>query len=148
MYGGLAVAITFASLRSRINQHGFQSIIVRHRGVTTRGSKLETIVVSRGNHCTYRRTPGRRPGPNRKEEATMTLLDQLGRPLPERYYLGIDVGYRAHVAAVISLKTFVERGDHWKRAPCLEFPSTHLGPQKLQQHLDSFSPDPHIPRAL
>jgi transposase len=143
MYGGLAVAVTFTSLRSGISPYGFQSIIVRHRGAMTRGSKLETIVVSQGNHCTYRRTPGRRPDPNRKEEVTMTLLDQLGQPLPERYYLGVDVGYKAHVAAVISLETFVKRGDHWKRAPCLDFPSTQVGLEKLKQHLDSFSPDPH-----
>ena len=57
----------------------------------------------------------------------MTLLDRLGESLPERYYLGIDVGYKAHVAAVISLETFVQRGDQWKRARCLEFPSTRGG---------------------
>ena len=62
----------------------------------------------------------------------MTLLDQLGQPLPERYYLGVDIGYKAHVAAVISLETFVQRGDHWKRSPCLEFPSTQVGLERLQ----------------
>ena len=74
----------------------------------------------------------------------MTLLDRLGESLPERYYLGIDVGYKAHVAAVISLETFVQRGDRWKRARCLEFPSTRGGLIKIQRYLDEFSTDPSI----
>ena len=41
----------------------------------------------------------------------MTLLAQLGDALPERHYLGLDVGYKEHVAVVISLATFV-RGEN------------------------------------
>jgi len=71
----------------------------------------------------------------------MTLLGQLGTELPKRYYLGVDVGYKEHVAAVISLKTFVRGDDRWKRARCLHFPSTQAGLRKLQRYLDRFSTD-------
>jgi len=44
----------------------------------------------------------------------MTLLAQLGGELPERYYLGLDIGYKEHVATVNSLETFVCGGEKWK----------------------------------
>jgi transposase len=69
----------------------------------------------------------------------MPLLNRLGTELPERYYLGIDVGYKEHVAGVISLKTFVRGDERWKRAQCLHFPSTRSGLRKLQGYLDRFS---------
>jgi len=72
----------------------------------------------------------------------MTLLARLGTPLPKRYYLGVDVGYKEHVAAVISLRTFVRGDDRWKRARCLHFSSTRAGLRKLQRYLDGFCPDP------
>ncbi len=72
----------------------------------------------------------------------MTLLSRLGEGLPERYYLGVDIGYKEHVATVISLETFVRGDDTWKRARCLHFPSTREGLDKFQQYLDGFSPDP------
>jgi transposase len=72
----------------------------------------------------------------------MTLLAQLGIPLPPRYYLSIDVGYKEHVAVVISLQTFARGDDRWKRARCVHFPSTRSGLKKLQQYLDRFCPDP------
>ncbi len=72
----------------------------------------------------------------------MTLLARLGDPLPERYYLGLDVGYKEHVAVVTSLPTFVQGGDRWKRSPALAFPTTRAGFEKLQGYLDRFSPDP------
>ena len=72
----------------------------------------------------------------------MTLLAQLGDALPERYYLGLDVGYKEHVAVVISLATFVRGDERWKRARCLHFPSTQAGLDKFQQYLNSFSPKP------
>jgi hypothetical protein len=37
----------------------------------------------------------------------MTLLEKLGAELPTRYYLGVDVGYREHVAVAVSLKRIV-----------------------------------------
>jgi len=72
----------------------------------------------------------------------MTLLARLGTQLPERYYLGVDVGYRQHVAAVINLQTFARGDDRWKRARCLHFSSTHAGLRKLLRYLDGFCPDP------
>lgn len=73
----------------------------------------------------------------------MTLLAQLaGEQLPERYYLGVDVGYREHVAVVIPLKTFVSGGEAWKKARCLHFSSTHAGLERLQAYLERFSKDP------
>jgi hypothetical protein len=72
----------------------------------------------------------------------MTLLARLGDPLPERYYLGLDIGYKEHVAVVTSLQMFVQGGDHWKRSPALAFPTTRAGFEKLQGYLDRFSPDP------
>jgi transposase len=72
----------------------------------------------------------------------MTLLERLGSPLPRRYYLSVDVGYKEHVAVVISLQTFVRGDGRWKRARCLHFPSTQAGLRKLQRYLDRFSTDP------
>ena len=71
----------------------------------------------------------------------MTLLERLGSPLPRRYYLGVDVGYKEHVAVVISLQTFVRGDSRWKRARCLHFPTTQAGLRKLQRYLDRFSTD-------
>jgi transposase len=71
----------------------------------------------------------------------MTLLAGLGSQLPERYYLGVDVGYREHVATVISLQTFVTGAERWKRARSLHFPSTRSGLEKLQTYLNGFCPD-------
>jgi hypothetical protein len=71
----------------------------------------------------------------------MTLLARLGSELPCRYYLGVDVGYKEHVAVVIGLQTFVRGDDRWKRARCVHFPSTQVGLRKFQRYLDRFSTD-------
>ena len=72
----------------------------------------------------------------------MTLLEKLGDRLPRRYYLGVDVGYKEHVAVVISLKTFVRGDERWKQTRCVHFPSTQAGLRKIQRYLDRFSADP------
>lgn len=72
----------------------------------------------------------------------MTLLEKMGSQLPPRCYLGVDVGYKEHVAVVISLQTFVRGDQHWKRARSLHFPSTQAGLHKLQRYLDRFSTEP------
>lgn len=72
----------------------------------------------------------------------MRLLAKLELTLPERYYLGVDIGYKAHVACVIPLPIFAQGDDQWKRQRCLEFPSTARGLAKLQTYLDRFTPDP------
>jgi transposase len=71
----------------------------------------------------------------------MTFLARLGKQLPKRNYLGVDVGYKEHVAVVITLHNFAQDGDRWKRTPCLHFPSTRAGLDKLQEYLDGFSTD-------
>jgi hypothetical protein len=78
----------------------------------------------------------------------MSLLEQLSDNGPERYYLGIDIGYREHVAAVISLKTFLQGDDRWKRSRCVHVPTTSAGFKKLQRYLDSFSRDPGLFRGI
>ena len=69
----------------------------------------------------------------------MTLIARLGADLPRRHYLGVDVGYKEHVAGVISLETFVSGDDRWKHAKCLHFPSTQAGLRGLQGYLDDVS---------
>ncbi len=72
----------------------------------------------------------------------MTLLGKLGAQLPGRYYLGVDVGYKEHVAVAISLQTFVRGDERWKRARCIHFPSTRAGLRKLKEYLEHFSTEP------
>ena len=69
----------------------------------------------------------------------MTLLETLSSQLPCRYYLGIDIGYKEHVAVVIPLETFVGGGERWKRARCVHFASIQTGLRKLQRYLDCFA---------
>ncbi len=71
----------------------------------------------------------------------MTLLAKIGQELPKRYYVGIDIGYREHVAAVIALSTFTQGGDRWKKTRPLNFQTTHAGFMRLQNYLDSFNTD-------
>ena len=66
----------------------------------------------------------------------MTLLEKLGSELPNRYYLGVDVGYKEHVAVVVKLQTFARGDARWKRARCVHFASTQAGLRKLQGYLD------------
>jgi hypothetical protein len=76
-----------------------------------------------------------------KRGEKMTLLERLGTNLPRRYYMSADVGYKEHVAIVISLETFVRGDGSWKRATCSHFPSTQAGLSRLQGYLDGFSTD-------
>jgi len=71
----------------------------------------------------------------------MTLLERLSSQLPCRYYLGVDIGYKEHVAVVIPLRTFVRGDERWKRARCVHFASTQAGLRKLQRYLDRFTTD-------
>ena len=38
----------------------------------------------------------------------MGMLRLISEGLPERYYLGVDIGYKEHVACVIALSTFAQ----------------------------------------
>ena len=72
----------------------------------------------------------------------MKWLAQIQRESPERYYVGIDIGYREHVAAAIALSTFLQRGERWQKARAIHFASSSSGLEKLKQYLSSFSCDP------
>ena len=72
----------------------------------------------------------------------MTFLTRLGHDLPVRYYLGVDVGYKEHVAVVIPLTRFIGGGASWEHARCLHFASTRQGLARLDEYLAGFSTDP------
>lgn len=63
---------------------------------------------------------------------------------PERIFVGIDVGYREHVAAAIPFASFnVSRNqDNWKRVKTLHFSSDATGFKKLRAYLEKFSTVP------
>jgi len=83
-------------------------------GAGARVALLETIGRAAARplyvlHCcaALRRWSGHRPRPIKiARRKGMTLLARLGEQLPERNYLGIDVGYKEHVAVVITLQNF------------------------------------------
>jgi len=62
----------------------------------------------------------------------MKWLAQNQSEWPERYYVGIDIGYREHVAAAIGLSTFLQRGERWQRARTIHFASSSRGLEKLR----------------
>lgn len=72
----------------------------------------------------------------------MKLLAQISKELPERYYVGIDIGYREHVAVGIPLSTFVQAGDRWKRTRTIHFASSQSGLERLHKYLGNLSADP------
>jgi hypothetical protein len=74
----------------------------------------------------------------------MTLLETLGAQLPCRYYLGVDIGYKEHVAVAIPLRIFVRGDERWKRARCVHFASTQAGLAKFQRYLDRLATDPGV----
>jgi len=61
----------------------------------------------------------------------------------ERIYVGIDLGYREHVAAATPPAAFnpQHRPEGWKRVKTLKFSSDAAGYQRLQRYLDRVSPD-------
>jgi hypothetical protein len=69
----------------------------------------------------------------------MSLLSTLVGHYPQRFYLGVDIGYREQVAVIISLETFARGGDAWLRSPAITFASTRTGLRALQKYLDRFS---------
>ena len=72
----------------------------------------------------------------------MKWLVQISNELPERYYVGIDIGYREHVAAVIALSTFMQGEERWKKARAIHFASSQRGFEQFHKHLIGFSTDP------
>jgi transposase len=59
-------------------------------------------------------------------------------------FVGIDIGYRSHVACACLGTLFNAKRypDGWKRAKTLHFSSDAKGFKRLQRYLDSFSPNP------
>ena len=79
--------------------------------------------------------------------ALATALDSSGKTTPrraERIYVGLDVGYREHVAAACPLPVFnvVRNPDGWKRVHTLHFASDAAGFGRFQRYLDRLSNDP------
>src|SRR5262249_8100271 len=62
----------------------------------------------------------------------------------ERIYVGLDIGYREHVAAASPLSVFNVRrnSDAWKRVKPIHFASDAAGFARFQRYLDRHSPDP------
>ena len=62
---------------------------------------------------------------------------------PERVYVGIDLGYREHVAAATPLAAFnpQHQPEGWKRVKTLKFTSDAAGYQRLKRYLDRLSVD-------
>lgn len=60
----------------------------------------------------------------------------------ERIYVGIDVGYREHVAAAVPVPLFNPRThpEGWRRVRPLRFASDAAGHKRLQAYLDRHSP--------
>jgi len=69
----------------------------------------------------------------------MKLLASMAKEWPERYYVGIDIGYREHVAVVIRLSTFLKGGERWKKARAIHFASSQKGIEQLLQYFMEFS---------
>jgi len=76
--------------------------------------------------------------------AIIVSTNKQDSPLrPERIYVGIDLGYREHVAAAIPLAAFnpQHRPEGWKRVKTLKFTSDAAGYQRLKRYLDRLSID-------
>jgi hypothetical protein len=69
---------------------------------------------------------------------TTLVPNDRGSPRRERVYVGIDVGYREHVAAASPLEVFnaQRHPEGWKRVKTLRFASDATGFGHLQQYLD------------
>jgi hypothetical protein len=77
--------------------------------------------------------------------ALVTTADGSGAPRRERIYVGLDIGYREHVAAASPLSVFnVGRSpDGWKRVKPIHFASDANGITRFQRYLDRHSQQPH-----
>ncbi len=81
---------------------------------------------------------------------TALTTSNTATPVPprrvERVYVGIDVGYRHHVAAASPVSVFNAQRDRdaWKRVRTVRFSSDAAGFAQLQRYLDHISPDPAV----
>jgi len=92
---------------------------------------------------TVRKLGGQVTTPTKTESRRIRMkwLAQISKELPERYYVGIDIGYREHVAAGIALSTFMQGEERWKKAKAIHFASSQSGFEQLRKYLDGFSSD-------
>ena len=72
-----------------------------------------------------------------------TVQPHLSPKISQRIYVGIDIGYREHVAAAIPLGDFnaSRYQDKWKRVKTIHFSSDATGFNKLQNYLEKLSPN-------
>src|SRR5438128_359848 len=79
-----------------------------------------------------------------KAPALVTSPERVAHAPKERIYVGLDIGYREHVAAASPLSAFnVGRNpDGWKRVRPIHFGSDAAGFGRFQRYLDRHSPDP------
>jgi len=79
---------------------------------------------------------------------TTTAIVSVGDPeltslKRERVYVGVDVGYRQHVAAASPLSVFTLRNPNgWRRVKTVRFGSDAAGFAQLQRYLDKHSTAP------
>jgi len=88
---------------------------------------------------------GRKAGDTATKAPTLvTSPDRAAYAPKERIYVGLDIGYREHVAAASPLSVFnVGRNpDGWKRVKPIHFASDAAGFGRFQRYLDRHSPDP------
>src|SRR5215469_9547223 len=87
--------------------------------------------------------PGRKGGDNGGATPALETTPNELQPRPrERIYVGIDIGYREHVAAASPLAVFNvgRRPDGWKRVKPIHFASDANGLARFQRYLDHHSP--------
>jgi transposase len=70
--------------------------------------------------------------------------DQAARTPRGRIYVGLDIGYREHVAAASPLAAFnvARNPDAWKRVKPIHFTSDSNGLGRFQRYLERYSPNP------
>jgi len=89
--------------------------------------------------------PGRKGGDDGTAiPALVTTSDHAAPTHRQRMYVGLDLGYREHVAAASPLAVFnVGRNpDGWKRVKPIHFASDANGLARFQRYLDRHSPHP------
>jgi transposase len=92
-------------------------------------------------------TPPRRKGGETALKASASIRSSTQPPhsqRDERIYVGLDVGYREHVAAACPLSSFnvARNPEGWKRVRTLHFASDAAGFGRFQRYLERSSSDP------
>lgn len=72
----------------------------------------------------------------------MTVSESMPAFTFHRFYVGIDIGYKFHVAACIQREMFLDANQAWKRAKTLKFNSDSAGLTLVLSALEQVSRDP------